>query len=94
MVHSRRILVFSIAKAIWRKRRAQLFLEVQLMIDVQNRFFDETIGFRAFAALLNEKPERAFEEQSRYLRADKIDYLKTKVPSRGRSSSRNGVAVN
>ena len=71
--------VFSIAKALWRKRRAQLFLEVQLMIDVQNRLFDETIGLRAFAALLNEKPERAFEEQSRYLRADKIDYLKKKV---------------
>ena len=82
--------VFSIAKAIWRKRRAQLFLEVQLMttiLDVQNRFFDETIGLRAFAALLNEKPERAFEEQSRYLRADKIDYLKKKVPRSNFNSS-------
>jgi len=64
--------VFSIAKAMWSKRRAQQFLEVQLIttiLDVQNPFFDETLGFRAFAALISQKPEGAFEEASRYLRA-------------------------
>jgi hypothetical protein len=75
--------VASIAMAIWRKRRAQEFLQVQLMttiFDVENRFFDEAIGFRAFATLINEKPEGAFEEASRFLRPNKIDYLKKKFP--------------
>ena len=75
--------VASIAMAIWRKRRAQEFLQVQLMttiFDVENRFFDEAIGFGAFATLINEKPEGAFEEASRFLRPNKIDYLKKKFP--------------
>ena len=75
--------VASIAMAIWRKRRAQEFLEVQLIatiVDVQNPFFNETLGFIAFAGLISQKPEGAFDEASRYLRADKIDYLKKKFP--------------
>ena len=76
--------VLSIAKGVWRKRRVQKFLEVQLMkniLDPSHPSYDETLGLLGFAARMKLKPETAFEEYaSRCLRADKINHLKQKFP--------------
>ena len=57
--------VSSIAKAMWSKRRGQQFLEVQLMtnaLDVKHPSFDEALGLRGLAAVMEQKPETAFDE--------------------------------
>ena len=76
--------VLSIAKAAWRKRRVQKFLEVQIMknrLDPNHASFDEFFGLLGFAALLQSQPDRAFDEYaSRCLRPDKISSLKSKFP--------------
>jgi len=76
--------VFSIANAIWRKRRAQLFLEVQLMknsINVNHPSFDESLGLLGLAAAMIKEPETAFEKHATHtLRPDTINYLIQKFP--------------
>ena len=90
--------VFTIAKAMWRKRRAQNFLKVRLMLnslDISHPAFDEVTGLRLFAGFMWRKPETAFEEHaSRLLSPDKINHLKQKFPrSNFKSDSEWGQAV-
>lgn len=76
--------VLSLANAMWRKRRAQRFVETQLMInmlDVHHPSFNEIEGLRRFAILIKQNPEIAFEEWAKvYFRPDRINYLEKKVP--------------
>ena len=76
--------VFSLASAIWRKRRAQLFLEVRLMknsLDVNHPSFDESLGLLRLAAAMIKEPETAFQKYAtRRLRPDMINYLMQKFP--------------
>lgn len=76
--------VLSIAKAVWRKRRLQKFLEVQVtrnLGDPNHPSYYETLGLSVFAAALQLKPEAAFEDYARdLLRSDRIEYLKKKFP--------------
>ena len=76
--------VFTIATAMWRKRRAKDFLEIQLLrnvADIRHPAFDENLGLRMFTCAMEAMPETAFETYaSRTLRDDKIDYLQGKFP--------------
>ena len=76
--------VFSLASAIWRKRRAGLFLEVRLMknsLDVNHPSFDESLGLLSLAAAMIKEPETAFQKYAtRTLRPDTINYLMQKFP--------------
>jgi hypothetical protein len=85
--------VLSIAKAAWRKRRAQKFLEVQIIknrLDPNHASFDETLGLRGFAILLQLQPDTAFDEYvPRCLRPEKVSFLRSKFPrSKYTSTSR------
>lgn len=88
---------FTITIATWRKRRAQNFLEVQLMsnmLDVEHPAFDEAVGLRSFATILSQKPDGAFEEYaSRLFRPDKIQHLKQKFPRSSFKSELKWVLV-
>jgi hypothetical protein len=76
--------VLSIAKAVWRKRRLQKFLDVQVaknQLDPSHKAFDISFGLRSLVALLKFSPETAFDEYaSRFLRPDKVSFLKSKYP--------------
>ncbi len=77
--------VLTIAKAIWRKRRVQKFLAVQLAINALNPkhpSFDESIGLIRLLHFMGTEPEDfTFEDQAdRFLLPDKIQYLRQKVP--------------
>jgi hypothetical protein len=76
--------VLSIAKAIWRKRRAENFLDLQLLkrsSDPSHPGYDEATNLRFLAVVMRDKPETAFEEwAARCLRADKVKHLRQKVP--------------
>lgn len=76
--------VLSIAQAMWRKRRAQTFLGIQLLKNICNPrhpAYDEYINLTFFAAYLRNKPETAFEEYaSRCLQPDMIRLLEQKFP--------------
>jgi hypothetical protein len=74
--------VLSIAKAVWRKRRAQKFLEIEMERNATNPnhpSYEEALALTFFNVVLRDKPDVAFEQfASRFLRADKIKYLKLK----------------
>ena len=76
--------VLSIAKAIWRKRRVQKFLEVRLAKnckDPRHLSYDEELGLLRFAAAMKCEPETAFEEYAhRYLRSERVKFLNDKFP--------------
>ena len=76
--------VLSIAKAVWRKRRVQKFLEAKLFyntFDPSHPSYDQSQSLRLFRNLILLKPEVAFEEHApRLLRPDKIQYLEQKFP--------------
>ncbi len=76
--------VLSIAKAIWRKRRAQKFLEVRLAmncVDPRHPSYHEELGLLRFAAAMKCEPETAFEEYARCcLRSERIKFLNDKFP--------------
>jgi hypothetical protein len=76
--------VVSIARAVWRKRRLQKFLDVQVaknQLDPSHKAFDISLGLRSLVALLKFSPETAFDEYaSRFLRPDKVSFLKSKHP--------------
>ena len=71
--------VFSLANAMWRKRRARLFLEVGLIknsINVNHPSFDQSLGLLALAVAMMREPEKAFERYATAtLRPDAINYL-------------------
>jgi len=76
--------VLSIAKATWRKRRVQKFLEVQVaknQLDPNHQAFNVSLGLQGLVALLEFSPETAFDEYAhRCLRPDKVSFLKSKHP--------------
>ena len=76
--------VLSVAKAIWRKRRVQRFLEAELaknMFDHRHASYDESLGLAAFALFMANTPEEAFDSYAhRCLREDRIKYLQAKFP--------------
>jgi hypothetical protein len=76
--------VFDLAETKWRKRRLQKYVQTQLSIstfDPIHPAFNELWGSLMFIGCLRSEPETCFEEHARkYLRADKIDYLKQKFP--------------
>jgi hypothetical protein len=90
--------VFTIASAMWRKRRAKDFLEIQLLrnaVDIRHPGFDENLGLDMFACSMKATPETAFETYaSRLLRDDKIKYLEEKFPrTKYKSTSEWAAAV-
>ena len=76
--------VLSIAKAVWRKRRVQKFLEVQLATNALNPkhpSYDEPLGLIRLVGHMTAEPEDAFEKYAAHcLRPDKIYYLRQKFP--------------
>jgi hypothetical protein len=77
-------LVISPADLMWRKRRAQKFLQSDSFanaIDPGHPAFDEAFGFVRFMFVIRFEPETAFEKHARScLRTDKINYLKQRFP--------------
>jgi hypothetical protein len=75
--------VLSIANTMWRRRRAQRFLEIQLMkdtFDPRHPSYDESQAFTSFAAVLRARPDVAFEEFATGLRPARVQYLTNKFP--------------
>ena len=84
----------SIAKGIWRKRRLQKFIEIQLLknnLDPNHGSYDERLCLQHFVIMIKREPETAFKQySSRVLREDKIEYLNEKCPRSGLGRLRNG----
>ena len=78
--------VFGMADAEWRKLRSRRFAQAKAIsnsLNPDHRAFDEARGLIAFCYLMCRKPETAFAEYaSKYLRADKIDYLNQTFPQK------------
>jgi hypothetical protein len=76
--------VFSLADLMWRKRRAQYFLQSKLTAITRNpehHAFDEEAGLRLFIELMRGDPEAAFEEEDPwFLRRGTINHLKQRYP--------------
>jgi hypothetical protein len=76
--------VLSIAKAVWRKRRVQRFIEVQFwmnQVDPSHPSYRELLGLRGLATAMEFEPETGFHKYARrYLQADMINYLEQKFP--------------
>ena len=76
--------VFSLADLMWRKLRAQRFLQGELIAntyDICSPSFDERFGLNIFICCLRWEPETAFERRaSRILTADTISHLTQKFP--------------
>jgi hypothetical protein len=76
--------VLTIAKGVWRKRRVQKFVAVQLLKnshDPSHPSYNESAGLSCFAAAMRNRPEVAFEKWAhRCLRADQVKYLENKFP--------------
>jgi hypothetical protein len=90
--------VLSIAKAVWRKRRIQKFLEAQLLyntFDPSHPSYDQSRSLRLFRDLILLKPEVAFQEHAaNLLRPDAIRYLEQKFPrSNFKTTSKWAAAV-
>ena len=77
-------LVFGLADLMWRKIRAQKYLQIILMrnsFDPRSPFFDEAYGLYNFTFELRTQPELAFEKAADlWLLPEKITYLKEKFP--------------
>src|SRR5271169_749756 len=71
--------VRSIARAIWRKRRVQKFLEIELAqntLDPKHPSYDEALSLMGLVRIMRSNPETAFEyEASRWLRPDAVVHL-------------------
>ena len=76
--------VLSLAEAIWRKRRAQRFLWVQLLKNFCNPnhpSYDEYFALATFAGMLSVQPETAFDKYaSRALKPEITRSLRQKFP--------------
>jgi len=75
--------VFSLADLMWRKRRAQYFLQSKLTAITRNpehHAFDEEAGLPAFIEWMRADPEAAFEVDARFLIGDTINHLKQRFP--------------
>jgi hypothetical protein len=89
--------VFSLADAMWRKRRTQKFVQAKVIANTLapcHPAFDEAFGLVYFIHLVGFEPETAFEKRSTCLRADKVNYLNQKFPrSNYKSTSEWAEAV-
>ena len=75
--------VLDIAKSLWRKRRVQKLLEIQLLrnsFDLNHPAYDEELALEVFAGVVARAPEKAFEEWTRALRPEKVSQLLEKCP--------------
>jgi hypothetical protein len=75
--------VFSIAQAIWRKRRVQNFIDIQVSKNMFNKdhpSYDEYLALKGFVVILRGKPADAEEHARRCLRPAMIRSLQRKVP--------------
>jgi hypothetical protein len=75
--------VFSLADLMWRKRRAQRFVQAKLVVatvDPGSPAYDETRGLALFAYAMAAAPEVAFETCGKFLSAEISDRLKQKFP--------------
>jgi hypothetical protein len=76
--------VLTIAKGVWRKRRVQEFVGVQLLknsVDPSHPSHDAIFDLRCFIGLMEREPETAFEKYAgRRPGNDKINYLRKKFP--------------
>jgi hypothetical protein len=76
--------VFGIADAEWRKHRSRRFAQAKAIMNSlwpDHPAFDEARGLYTFCYRMCLEPETAFAEHaSKYLRADKIQYLSDKFP--------------
>src|SRR5262249_45757282 len=75
---------FSLADLMWRKRRAQYFLQCKLTAITRNpehHAFDVEKGLTFFIDCMRAHPERAFEEDAgTFLRVGMINRLKQRFP--------------
>jgi hypothetical protein len=73
-----------LADSMWRLRRLKKSVQTELCqntFDPEHPAFQEEWGFIMFLSCLRSEPEMCFEKHARkYLRPDKIDYLKQKFP--------------
>ena len=76
--------VVDLADWMWKRRRLRRFIQTQLiggMFHPSTPAFNEAWGLIAFIHYLRTEPETCFEQSAqKYLRADKIKYLKQKFP--------------
>ena len=76
--------VLSIAKAIWRKRRAQKFIHIQVLnnsLNPRHRSYDEFTSLSGFADILRTNPDVDFEDYAgRVVEADTVKKLTRKFP--------------
>jgi hypothetical protein len=76
--------VLTIAKAVWRKRRVQRFLEVQLrsnVLDPDHPSYIEVAGLRGLAGSMILEPETGFDKYARrFLWPERIEYFREKFP--------------
>jgi hypothetical protein len=90
--------VLSIAKAVWRKRRVQKFLEVQLKrnsIDPAHPSYNLNNAVTALLVYLYYSPDTAYDDYAHeYLHPERIKYLNEKYPSeRFGSTSERAAAI-
>jgi hypothetical protein len=79
-----RFAVRRLAVSMWQMDRMEKFTQTKLSLtrfEPQSPTFDELWGFVMFMGYLRSEPEESFEKQARkYLRPDKIKYLREKIP--------------
>jgi hypothetical protein len=89
--------VLTVAKAIWRKRRAQKFIQIQVTINSVNPnhpSYDEYQTLSGFADMLRAIPDNFEVYANRCLEADTVKYLTGKFPlSKYKSSQERADAV-
>jgi hypothetical protein len=90
--------VFGCADAEWRKLRSRRFAQAKAIsngLNPDHPAFDEARGLAGFGYWICREPETAFAQHaSKYLRADKISYLKQKFPRQNFESTADwAVAV-
>jgi hypothetical protein len=75
--------VLSIAKAIWRKRRSQKFIESELvenLVNPNHPSYDFELGLIGFLGLMPLSPEQPFAYAANALPSNVIHHLKTEFP--------------
>jgi hypothetical protein len=76
--------VHCLVDSMWRLRRLKKSVQTELYVntfDPHHPAFQEVWGYIMFVSYLRSEPETCFEDHARkYLRADKINYLKQKFP--------------
>jgi hypothetical protein len=88
--------VFSLVDLMWRKRRAQKFIQTKLdadIIDPRSPLYDEACGLVFFACVINPEAEITFDQRATSLRAETINYLKERFPRSNYQSASEWIAA-